>query len=78
MDVRTLTHILLLKRASYTLREIASLSARAAQRKTTQNDFWQAQLSVLETRRTDLNGIIGQSAGGLGNPSAASSEGNRP
>ena len=35
IDVRTLTHILLLKRASYTLREIASLSARAAQRKTT-------------------------------------------
>ncbi|GBR53040.1 MerR family transcriptional regulator [Gluconobacter sphaericus] len=55
-DVGTLTHILLLKRAGYTLREIASLSHGPLNAKR----LLQAQLSVLETRRADLDAVIAQ------------------
>lgn len=55
-DVGTLTHILLLKRAGYTLREIASLSHGPLNAKR----LLQVQLSVLETRRADLDAVIGQ------------------
>lgn len=55
-DIGTLTHILLLKRAGYTLREIASLSRGPLDAER----LLQAQLRVLEARRTELDAVIGQ------------------
>ncbi|GBR69617.1 hypothetical protein GKA01_03270 [Gluconobacter kanchanaburiensis NBRC 103587] len=55
-DVGTLTHILLLKRAGYTLTEIASLSHGPLDAKR----LLLVQLRVLEARRADLDTVIGQ------------------